>query len=123
MTTPTGEAAVSGAPEPLVEEIYTFPRCHNDLDETERVESALRAELGDENVAVSRPLMGSEDFGHLADSIGAPSVFWMFGGFDLSEGEPPVNHSPYFGPVLEPTLTTGTRAAVTGILAYLGTSR
>ena len=116
-----GEAAVSGAPEPLVEEIYTFPRCHNDPAEAERIEAALRAELGEENVAVSEPVMGSEDFGHLADSIGVPSVYWMFGGFDLGEGEPPVNHSPYFGPVMEPTLTTGTRAAVTGILAYLGT--
>ncbi|WP_017569713.1 amidohydrolase [Nocardiopsis halotolerans] len=116
----TGEAAVSGAPEPLIEEVYTFPRCHNDPTATARVESALRAELGEDNVVVDAPVMGSEDFGHLAESIGVPSVYWMFGGFDPDAGEPPVNHSPYFGPVMEPTLTTGSRAAVTGILAYLG---
>jgi hippurate hydrolase len=117
----TGEAAVSDAPEPLIEEIYTFPRCFNDPASAERIESALRAELGGANVAVGEPVMGSEDFGHLADAIGVPSVYWMFGGFDLAAGEPPVNHSPFFGPVMEPTLTTGTRAAVAGILAYLGT--
>ncbi|MCK9868256.1 amidohydrolase [Nocardiopsis dassonvillei] len=114
------EAAASNAPEPLVEEIYTFPRCHNDPAAAGRVEAALRAALGEENVAVGQPVMGSEDFGHLADSIGVPSVYWMFGGFDLDAGEPPVNHSPYFGPLMEPTLATGTRAAVAGILAYLG---
>ncbi|MBQ1083392.1 amidohydrolase [Nocardiopsis sp. B62] len=118
----SGEAAVSGAPEPLVEEIYAFPSCHNDPAQAARVEAALRAGLGEGNVSVSEPVMGSEDFGHLAEAIGVPSVFWMFGGFDLTPGEEaPVNHSPHFGPVMEPTLTTGTRAAVTGILAYLGT--
>ncbi len=118
----SGEAAVSGAPEPLVEEIYAFPSCHNDPAQAARVEAALRAELGEGNVSVSEPVMGSEDFGHLAEAIGVPSVFWMFGGFDLTPGEEaPVNHSPHFGPVMEPTLTTGTRAAAAGILSYLGT--
>lgn len=115
------EAAASNAPEPLVEEIYTFPRCYNDPGAAARVEAALRAELGEDNVSVGEPVMGSEDFGHLADSIGVPAVYWMFGGFDPDAGEPPVNHSPFFGPLMEPTLTTGTRAAVAGILAYLGT--
>lgn len=118
----SGEAAVSGAPEPLVEEVYSFPSCHNDPAQAARVESALRAGLGEGNVSVAEPVMGSEDFGHLAEAIGVPSVFWMFGGFDLAPGEEaPVNHSPYFAPAMEPTLATGTRAAVAGILAYLGT--
>ncbi|MEU3021016.1 amidohydrolase [Nocardiopsis sp. NPDC007018] len=119
----SGEAAVSGAPEPLVERVYSFPRCHNDPDQAARVESALRTELGTENVSVAEPVMGSEDFGHLADAIGVPSVFWMFGGFDPAPGEEaPVNHSPYFAPDMESTLATGARAAVAGVLAYLGTA-
>ncbi|HJE59377.1 MAG TPA: amidohydrolase [Nocardiopsis listeri] len=116
----TGEAAVSNAPEPLIEELYRFPRCHNDPDEAVRIETALRAEPGEDNVSEGAPNMGSEDFGHLADAIGVPSVYWMFGGFDPADGEPPSNHSPYFAPVMEPTLTTGARAAITGILTYLG---
>jgi len=29
------------------------------------------------------------------------------------------NHNPGFGPALQPTLRTGTEAAVAGVLAYL----
>ena len=96
------------------------PWYRNDLDEAVRIETALRAEPGEDNVSEGAPNMGSEDFGHLADAIGVPSVYWMFGGFDPADGEPPSNHSPYFAPALEPTLTTGARAAITGILTYLG---
>lgn len=65
--------------------------------------------------------MGSEDFGTLADAIGVPSVYWMFGGHTAerlaSEAPVPGNHSPHAGPVMEPTLTTGVRAALTAILS------
>ena len=84
----------------------------------------LRATLGEDAVAIVPPLMGSEDFGHLAAAIGVPSVYWMFGGHPaevLAGGGPvPVNHSPFFAPVMEPTLSTGVRAALTAILSKLG---
>ncbi len=116
----SAEAAASDAPEPKVEEIYTFPRCVNDPESTAGVATALRCELGADNVVDAPPMMGSEDFGHLADSIGVPSVYWMFGGFDLAAGPAAMNHSPYFGPVIEPTLSTGVRAAVSALLSRLG---
>ncbi|NKX53109.1 amidohydrolase [Arthrobacter mobilis] len=119
----SAEAAASAAPEPTVEEIYTFPRCYNDPQTTAGIAAALRAELGQDNVVDAPPLMGSEDFGHLADSIGVPSVYWMFGGFDLAAGPAPMNHSPFFGPVMEPTLSTGARAAVAALLSRLGPAR
>lgn len=118
------EAAASGAPEPTVEELYTFPRNYNDPDAAEAVVEALTAALGEDAVEVRGPLMGSEDFGELARAIGVPSVFWFFGGHpaELLEGDAPVpkNHSPFFAPVQEPTLTTGTRAALAAILSRLG---
>jgi len=107
------EAQASGAPQPTIEEIYRFPRLYNDDGETERVRAALRAELGDEQVRDIAPAMGSEDFGHLPDSIGVPGVYWFFGGF--SRENPPPNHSPFFLPELEPTLSTGVRAALAAI--------
>ncbi|MGW8439369.1 amidohydrolase [Nocardiopsis sp. NPDC055879] len=119
----TGEAAVSNAPEPLIEELYRFPQCYNDPDEAARVEAALRAGLGEDRVSEGAPNMGSEDFGELSEAIDVPSVYWFFGGFDPVDGEPPSNHSPYFAPAMEPTLATGARAAITGILAYLGAGR
>ena len=83
----------------------------------------MQQEFGDDAVLEVPPAMGSEDFGILASTIGVPSVFWMFGGHTqkrLDSGQVPVNHSPYFAPVLEPTLTTGLRAALTVLLSKLG---
>ena len=118
------EAAASGAPKPLIEELYTFPRNYNDPDATAELVAELQKVLGENNVTPSSPMMGSEDFGLLAEAIGVPSVFWMFGGHTaetLESGKPvPVNHSPFFAPVAEPTLSTGVQAAMTAILSKVG---
>ncbi|PNL17260.1 amidohydrolase [Micrococcus sp. FDAARGOS_333] len=116
------EAAASGAPEPTVEPISTFPRCYNDPEHSERVSAALRAELGAEQVTSAAPFMGSEDVGALADAIGVPLVYWHFGGFQGEPEQYPVNHHPAFGPVIAPTLEAGHRAALAGLLAYIGRS-
>lgn len=71
----------------------------------------------------TEPKMGSEDFGHLPTALGVPSVFWFYGGFDqqtVDSGTMPVNHSPRFVPVPEPTLWTAARAALTAILSRVG---
>lgn len=118
------EAAASGAPEPLVEEISSFPRCYNEPDAAAGVIDALRGSLGGENVRVVPPVMGSEDFGLLADAIGVPSVYWMFGSTRadrLEAGEDVAgNHSPEFAPEVEPTLGTGLTAALAAILGRTG---
>jgi amidohydrolase len=118
------EAAASGAPEPLIEELYTFPLNYNDPEATADVVGELRAVLGEDTVKETAPLMGSEDFGALGEAIGVPSVFWFFGGHSrqtLDAGGPvPMNHSPFFAPVMEPTLSTGVHAAVAAILSKVG---
>lgn len=115
------EAAASNAPAPEIEELYTFPRCYNDPQQAATLIAEFRAALGDDAVGEVPPLMGSEDFGTLAEAIGVPSVYWMFGGHTAerlaSEAPVPGNHSPHFGPAMEPTLTTGVRAALTAILS------
>lgn len=113
------EATAAGAPEPRIEELTRFPRLYNDPEHTDRVRGALSSELGDDRVVTLPTMMGSEDFGHLADSIGVPCVFWFFGGFPEGHPAPPVNHSPFFLPDIEPTLTTGVRAALSAIGHYL----
>ena len=104
----------------MIEELYTFPQLINDEEHTERVIAALRGELGAENVELVPPKMGSEDFGWLGESIGVPSVFWMFGGADPQDENPAKNHSPFFLPVPEPTLTTGVRTILSTVGSYLG---
>lgn len=119
-----GEVLASGAPEAEIEELYRFPANYNDPTESEKVLEVLRAELGEENVEVTAPLSGSEDFGALAQAIGVPSVFWLNGGYTrefLESGAPiPGNHHPQFGPVPQPTLDTGLRTAVAVLMSRLG---
>jgi hippurate hydrolase len=120
-----GEAVTSGAPEPRIDEIYTFPLLVNDPAETDSLRAVLGAALGAENVLDRPAQMGSEDFGHLPDAIGVPGVYWFFGGMsdEAVDGDTPVptNHSPFFAPVVEPTLSTGVTAAVSAILSRVGT--
>ncbi|NLS09651.1 amidohydrolase [Nesterenkonia sp. MY13] len=116
------EAAAAGLEQPQMERLYHFPLNYNDETAVDRVLPALQKAVGAQNVAESKPRMGSEDFGLLGSAIGVPSVFWFFGGTPDGDPEGPVNHSPYFAPVIEPTLTAATDAAVSTLLAWLGRS-
>lgn len=120
-----GEAVTSGAPEPRIDELYTFPLLVNDPGETDFLRTVLGAALGEENVLDRPAQMGSEDFGHLPDALGVPGVYWFFGGMsdEAVDGDAPVptNHSPFFAPVVEPTLSTGVTAATSAILSRVGT--
>jgi hippurate hydrolase len=62
---------------------------------------------------------------------GIPSVFWYVGGTDPDiyakaeqagrlDQDVPSNHSPYFAPVLDPTLETGIRTMVAAAREWLG---
>lgn len=115
------EADASGAPAPSIEEISSFPQCYNDPDTTDALIREFHLTLGEDSVNEVPPVMGSEDFGLFATAIGVPSVYWMFGAYSqerLDADTPlPGNHSPHFAPDIEPTLTTGVRAAMTSILS------
>jgi amidohydrolase len=119
------EAQASGAPEPDIEELYTFPLLYNDPEATAQLTATLRDALGPDKVTESAPRMGSEDFGHLPEAIGVPGVYWFFGGMpdEVVDGDAPVpsNHSPHFAPVMEPTLSTGITAAYAAIMSRVGT--
>jgi amidohydrolase len=137
------EALASGAPEPEIEEMYGFPRCYNDPDETGAFLNHAGAELGDGQVHLDDPSTGSEDVGAFGDDIGVPYVYWFFGGYSPAKfggDEPPAgNHSPFFAPDdettlktgirhspffapddVETTLKTGIRAALTAVLSKVG---
>jgi amidohydrolase len=126
-----GEAAAAGAPrQPEIELTRAFDPVVNDEVATERVSEAFVAHFGAERVAVAQVQTGSEDFGAYGVRGGFPSVFWFVGGADpqrYAEAEQigrvdrdiPSNHSPYFAPVLEPTLSTGVETLVTAAMAWL----
>lgn len=121
------EAHASGAPESQIEVLSTFPRCYNDPAATQQLIAELGGALGTNNVIEVPPVMGSEDFGLLAEAIGVPSVYWMFGGYsqqtiDATESVAG-NHSPHFAPDSEPALAAGLTAALTAVLSRVGTPR
>lgn len=117
------EAQASGAKEPTVEELYTFPLTYNDPDVIEDVIPSMVRAVDMEHIVISPAQMGSEDVGHLGGSIGVPTAYWFFGGMadDVVDGLAPVpsNHSPHFAPVLEPTLSTGVRVGYAALLGRL----
>lgn len=118
------EAEASSAPPPEIEELYSFPLCYNHPAAADQLIQEFRVVIGEEEVREIPPMMASEDFGTLATAISVPSVYWTFGGYTAetltADGHIAGNHSPHFAPALEPTLSTGVRAAMTAILSKLG---
>ena len=126
-----GEAHAAGAiKDPEVELLYGFPPLVNDAATTETVAEAFTAHFGAERVVHGPLVPASEDFGQFATRGGFPSAFWFVGGADADlwtkafaagtlEQDIPSNHSPFYAPVQEPTLSTGIEAMVTAAMCWL----
>ncbi|PFG30361.1 amidohydrolase [Paramicrobacterium agarici] len=124
------ECMASRSPKPAEFEIFdSFPLTNNDRGVSTRVSGAFAAHFGDRSVPLGRQA-ASEDFSDVPDAFGAPYTYWGIGGIDAdvynkaaAEGrvsrDIPVNHSPAFAPVIQPTLDTGTEALVVAALAWL----
>lgn len=124
------ECQASDSPrEPEFELYANFPLTVNDDAVTARVAAAFSEYFGDR--AQTMPAgSASEDFSDISAALGAPYTYWGFGGIDAeafraavaadrTRVDIPVNHSPRFGPVLQPTLDTGTEALVVAGLSWL----
>lgn len=109
-----------------------FPPTTNDAATTAKVNAAFADFFGEQLQEL--PLQSaSEDFSDIPDKLGIPYTYWGIGGIDPATYQAaeaagqiaqaiPVNHSPFFAPVLQPTLDTGTQALVVAALAYLDAS-
>jgi hippurate hydrolase len=126
----TAECQASRSPkDPEFELFDRFPPTQNDQASTARVRAAFDAFFGDRSQDL--PLQtASEDFSDIPDALSVPYTYWGIGGIDPGAYEQaaqagrvsediPVNHSPAFAPVLQPTLDTGTQALVVAALAWL----
>ena len=127
------EAAASGAPEePDFELIDSFPVLVND----EAAVARTRPVLGEVGPVVDPGLVtGSEDVGLFATEAGVPCVYWLLGGADpaafagatsreellVRVAGQPSNHSPFYAPVVEPTLSVGVAALVAAARHWLPT--
>jgi amidohydrolase len=128
--------ASGGTKEPLWVSTSSFPFTINDHETTETIAAAFTKHFGDRHDPESAPLGGSEDFAILATEApnknggkGVPYCYWSFGGTDPEKFEEarkkgsleslPINHSAYFAPVIQPTMSTGVDAMVVAALSFL----
>lgn len=111
-------AASAGAPEPVVEvSNESTPALKNDEKLVLRLVPVWQRCLGDDNVVVSQPSMGGEDFSQFG-LAGVPICMFRVGAIEakrlagLTRGgmSPPSLHSPLFYPDAEETITTGVTA-------------
>lgn len=131
-----GEAAAAGADiPPTVESLNAFPAVVNDPSAADRVRVAFDRALPAAMVIDPGVVTGSEDVGLLASAANAPCVYWLLGGADPARfsgltgpaeiarrvAELPSNHSPYFAPVVEPTIDLGASALAIAARAWLVT--
>jgi hippurate hydrolase len=126
------EAAASGAEEPpVIVTDHTLPPTINDDAATTKLTTAFDRAFGEGTVIDPGMFTGSEDVSWFARESGAPLVFWFWGGVDPQkfadataagtvERDIPTNHSPYFAPVIQPTLSRGVDALVVAAREFLG---
>jgi hippurate hydrolase len=124
------ECQASGCPkDPDFELFDRFPITDNDATTTERVAGAFAEFFGNQAQPMGQQT-ASEDFSDIPTALGVPYTYWGIGGIDpdlyraATEAgrvaqDIPVNHSPNFAPVIQPTLDTGTEALVVAALAWL----
>lgn len=129
------EADAAGADRtPTIESMTRLPVTINDTAALDKTRTALRDALGVEQVLEMDPFTASEDVGILAEAAEAPLSFWFFGGADpakiaaaqqnnTTDEDIPMNHSPFFAPLAEPTIGHGVTAFTAAALAWLETSR
>ncbi len=125
------EALASGAEEdPVIAIDHTLPPTINDVHATARLILAFDAAFGEGTVVDPGMFTGSEDVSWFAREAGVPLVFWFWGGVDPQayadaaaggtlERDIPTNHSPFFAPVLQPTLDRGVDALVVAAREFL----
>ncbi|GAA3918716.1 amidohydrolase [Microbacterium invictum] len=126
------EAAASGAEkEPVFTMDHSLPPTINDDAATARLKAAWGRAFGEDSVVDPGMFTGSEDVSWFAREAGVPLVYWFWGGVDpqqyadaLAGGtineDIPTNHSPFFAPVLHPTIERGVDALTVAAREFLG---
>jgi hippurate hydrolase len=119
------------APAPTIEHPAGTGAVRNDIPLTDRAAGVMKTAFGKDAIFVPAYVPAaeaSEDYSAFIDA-GVPSVFFGIGGDDpamiaqyKAQGKPlPVNHSPFFAPVPEPTIKRGVETLTLAVLMVAGT--
>lgn len=119
-------ALAAGAAEPTLKVSEGTPALWNDKGLAGRLDPVFREALGEENVVLSEPSMGGEDFGRYGRA-GVPILMFRLGAVEAPRlarfkqlgQQPPSLHSAAFFPDIEPSLRTGVTAMVRAALSLL----
>jgi hippurate hydrolase len=105
------------------------PAVVNDAALARRVVEVFKKKLGDKNVLVKRPVMGSEDFSEYGRTEEKVPIFLFWLGTvseekwreaERSGKALPSLHSPFFAPDAERAIKTGVEATVAACVELLG---
>ena len=129
-TTAKAVSAMANAPEPTITYLHGTASVKNDSALAARANTVLTAALGDKVtfIPVTAPgITASDDFSEFVNA-GVPAVFFGIGADDpkmlaeyQAQGKPvPVNHSPYFAPVPEPTIRSGVIVLTLAVMMVAG---
>jgi metal-dependent amidase/aminoacylase/carboxypeptidase family protein len=121
--TANAEAAMAGAPPPVLKIEEGGKAVVNDKALTDRTASVFKAAFGVHAIESPAPNYASEDYSEFIIA-GVPSTFFQIGVYDPklvkaaeAGGSPlPGNHSPQFAPVPEPTIRTGVEAMTLAVM-------
>jgi len=125
-----GVAATAGIPEdraPVIKVAEGTGSTFNEPQLIERLASAFRQALGEDNVVKMPPMMASEDFGYFSLDQKIPATIIWLGASDPAKVKAhretgaalPGLHSALFAPVPEPTLRTGVKATTIAVLELM----
>lgn len=124
------ECEASESPKPPIFEYFDqFPITVNDESVTNRLREAFASAFGDWYVE-ELPSTGSEDFSEIPNAFGVPYCYWNVGGVDrelyrdaakrgVLASEIAGNHSPFFAPVMHPTLEAATKAILVAATEWM----
>lgn len=120
-------ASMAAAPEPEVKITPGVDSVVNDAAVVDRTEAILKRAFEPAKVKRLPPATPTDDFAEFV-SAGVPSMFFFIGVLDPKDVEAsrqpggkalPINHSPYFAPVPEPSIKTGVKAMTLAVLGAL----
>ncbi|KAF4633453.1 hypothetical protein G7Y89_g4664 [Cudoniella acicularis] len=124
------EAEAAGVEQlPTIQQYERTPMTINDPNATEVLTISLKQYFGEDTWEMDLDT-ATEDFDNLASPHNIPYVYYNFGGTDSKKWHEakkkgklseliPENHSPFFAPVIQPTLQTGVDAFAIAALTFL----
>jgi amidohydrolase len=126
------ECKASRSPQdPDITEYEGYPATFNDEKIFNLLKEPFQKHFGTEFDPDTPRANGSEDFSNLGIAQDKPCFFWFYGGTDQDQWDKakedgtlettiPVNHSPKFAPVIQPTMQVGCDAMALAALTFFG---